>query len=87
MYIENELVEYVSPVDQEYKEIVEEYKEEVLILEEFLEPPMIDTAFDTAPAQGTPRCMTLILLITIYIFVMHLCCRNYMKTTCIYIYL
>jgi hypothetical protein len=31
MHIENELVEYVSLVDQEYEEIVEEYDEEVLV--------------------------------------------------------
>jgi hypothetical protein len=31
MHIENELVEYMTPIDQEYEEIVEEYKEEVLI--------------------------------------------------------
>jgi hypothetical protein len=28
MHIENELVEYVSPIDQEYEQIVEEYEEE-----------------------------------------------------------
>jgi hypothetical protein len=33
MHIENELVEYVSPVDQEYEEIIEEYDEEVLVPE------------------------------------------------------
>jgi hypothetical protein len=77
MHIENELVEYVSPVDQEYKETVEGYKEEVLI-PEFSEPPVTDIA-DAAPTQGKPRCMTFILLIDI--FVMHLRCRNYMETT------
>jgi hypothetical protein len=66
MHIENELVEYVSPVDQEYEEIVEEYEEEVLVPKEFPKPPVTDTAVDTAPAQGKPRCITLILLITIY---------------------
>jgi hypothetical protein len=30
IHIENELVEYVNPVDQEYEEIVEEY-DEVLV--------------------------------------------------------
>jgi hypothetical protein len=59
MHIENDLVEYVTPDDQEYEEIVKEYEEEVLIQEEFSEPPMTDTA-DTAPAQGKPRCITLI---------------------------
>jgi hypothetical protein len=60
-------VEYVSPVDQEYEEIVEEYEEEVLVPEEFLEPPVTDTIVDATLAQAKPRCMTLILLITIYI--------------------
>jgi hypothetical protein len=31
MHIENDLVEYVTSVDQEYEEIVEEYEEEVLV--------------------------------------------------------
>jgi hypothetical protein len=31
MHIENELVEYVTPVNQEYEEIIEEYEEEVLV--------------------------------------------------------
>jgi hypothetical protein len=59
MHIENELVEYVTPGDQEYEKIVEEYEEEVLIQEEIPKPPVTDTA-DTAPAQGKPRCITLI---------------------------
>jgi hypothetical protein len=77
MHIENELVEYVSPIDQEYEEIVEEYEKEVLVPEEFPEPSVTDTA-DTTSAQGKPQCMTLILLIDIYIYVMYLCCRNFM---------
>jgi hypothetical protein len=31
MYIENKLVEYVNPVDQEYEKIVEEYEEGVFV--------------------------------------------------------
>jgi hypothetical protein len=31
MHIENDLVEYVTSVDQEYEEIIEEYEEEVLV--------------------------------------------------------
>jgi hypothetical protein len=58
----------VSPVDQEYEEIVKEYEEEVLI-PEFSEPPVTDIA-DAAPTQGKPRCMTLILLIDIYIYLL-----------------
>jgi hypothetical protein len=69
MHIENELVDYVTPVDQEYEEIIKEYEVEVS------EPPVTDTV-DSAPAQGRPRCITLILLIIVYIFVVHLHCRN-----------
>jgi hypothetical protein len=86
MHIENELVEYVTPGNQEYEEIVEEYKEEVLIQEEFPKPPVTDTAH-TAPAQGKPRCITLVLLINVHIFIVHLRCRKFLETTCIYIYL
>jgi hypothetical protein len=39
--------------------VIEEYKEEVLVQEEFLKPPVTDTA-DTALAQGKPRCIPLI---------------------------
>jgi hypothetical protein len=69
MHVENKLVEYVTPGEQEYDEVMEEYEEEVLVQEEFLEPPVTDTA-DAVPAQGKPRCMTLILLITIYIYLL-----------------
>jgi D-ribose pyranose/furanose isomerase RbsD len=75
MYIENELVEYVTPGNQEHEEIVKEYEEEVLVQEEFPKPPVTNTA-DIALVQGKPRCMTFILLITMYIFVMHLRCKN-----------
>ena len=40
--------------DHEFEEIIDEYEEEVL------EPTLTDSA-DTAPAQGKPRCITLIL--------------------------
>jgi hypothetical protein len=53
MYIENELVEFVTTGEQEYDEVIEEYEEEVLVQEEFPEPPVTDTA-NTAPAQGKP---------------------------------
>jgi hypothetical protein len=66
MHVENELVGYVTRGEQEYDEVIEEYEEEVIIQEEFLEPPVTDTAV-AALAQGKPWCMTLILLITIYI--------------------
>ena len=60
MHIENELVEFVTTGEQEYEEVIEEYEEEVLVQEEASEPPTTDLA-DTAPAQGKPRCITLIL--------------------------
>jgi hypothetical protein len=61
------IVEYVIPGDQKYEEIVEEYEKEVLIQEEVPEPSVTNAA-DIAPAQGKPWCITLILLITVYIF-------------------
>jgi hypothetical protein len=57
MHVENDLVEFVTVDDQEYEKIVEEYEEEILVPEEFLEPPMTDTT-NAAPAQGKPRCIT-----------------------------
>ena len=59
MHVENELVEIMTTVDHEFKEIVEEYEEEILVQEEVLKPPLIDSA-NTAPAQGKPQCITLI---------------------------
>jgi hypothetical protein len=53
MHIENELVEFMTAEEQEYDEVIEEYEEEVLVQEEFPEPPVTDIA-DTAPAQGKP---------------------------------
>ena len=49
MHIENDMVEFVTTEEQEYEE-------EVLMQEEFLEPPVTDTT-DTALA-GKPRCIT-----------------------------
>jgi len=86
MHIVNELAETVTVGDQEYEEIIEEYEEEIFVPEEFQEPPATDTS-DFAPAQGKPRCITLILQIIIYIEVVHLRCRSFMISTCIYIYL
>ena len=59
MHIENELAEIVTTGDHEFEEIVEEYEKEILVQEEVPKPPLTDSA-DTAPAQGKPRCMTLI---------------------------
>jgi hypothetical protein len=43
------LGEFVTTAEQEYDEVIKEYEEEVLVQEEFSEPPVTDTA-DTAPA-------------------------------------
>jgi hypothetical protein len=45
----------------------------------------VTDTFDFAPAQGKPRCITLILQIFIYLNVVHLRCKNFMISTCIYI--
>ena len=60
MHIENELVEFVTAGEPEYEKITEEYEEEILLQEGALEPSAADLA-DTTPAQGKPRCITLIL--------------------------
>ena len=60
MHVENELVEIVTKDDREFKEIVEEYEEKILMQEEVLQPPLIDSA-DTTPAQGKLWCITSIL--------------------------
>ena len=57
MHVENELVEIVTTDDCEFKEIIEQYEELILVREEVPEPQMTDSA-DTAPAQGKPRCIT-----------------------------
>ena len=59
MHVENELVEFVTAGEQEYEEVIEEYEEEVLVQEEASEPPATDIV-DNSPAQGKPRCITLI---------------------------
>ena len=83
MHVENELVEIVTTDDREFKEIVEEYKEEVLVREEVLEPPPTDSA-DTVPAQGKTQCITLNFdNHYMYICDVHLCYMNFMETTCI----
>jgi hypothetical protein len=83
MHVENDLVEFGTTDDQEYDEIIEEYKEEIFVPEEFQKPPVTDTA-DLAPTQGKPRCITHI-FDNHYIYMVHLHCRNFMIPTCIYI--
>ena len=60
MHIENAPLEIVTFGEQEYDEVVEEYEEEILVQEDVPEPPVTDFA-DTVPAEGKPRCITLIL--------------------------
>ena len=59
MHVDNELVEFVPVGEQEYEEVIEEYKEEILVQEGALEPSTTDFV-DTPPAQGKPWCITLI---------------------------
>ena len=49
MHIENESVEIVTTGEHEFKEIFDEYEEEILVQEEISEPPPTDSV-DTAPA-------------------------------------
>ena len=60
MHVDNELVEFVTAGESKYEKIIEEYEEEILIQEGAPKPPAADFA-DTTPAQGKPRCITLIL--------------------------
>ena len=60
MHVDHELEEFVPANEQDYEEIIEEYKEEVLIQEGALESFVADCV-DTPPAQGKPRCINLIL--------------------------
>jgi hypothetical protein len=66
MHVDHEKVEHVAAEEQDYEEVIKEYEVEIFVLEEFQEPPVTDTS-DFAPAQGKPRCITLILQVFIYI--------------------
>jgi hypothetical protein len=61
MHVDHEEVEYVVAEEQDFVEVIEEYEEEIFVPKEFQEPPATDTS-DFAPAQGKPRCITLIFL-------------------------
>ena len=60
MHVDHELVEFVFADEQDYEEIIEKYEDEILIQEGASEPSVADFV-DTPPAQGKPRCITLIL--------------------------
>ena len=57
MHVDHELVEFVPVDEQEYDEVIEEYKEAILVQEEAPEPFGADLT-DPSPAQGKPRCIT-----------------------------
>ena len=83
MHIENESAEVMTTGDHEFKEIIGEYEEEILVQEEVPEPPLTDSA-NTTPAQGKPQCITpYFWIINIYICYVHLRYRNFIETTCI----
>ena len=60
MHVDHELVEFVPVDKQDYEEVIEEYKDEILVKEgapepfgaNFVDPPL---------AQDKPRCITHIL--------------------------
>ena len=51
MHVDNKLLEFMPADEQEYEEIIKDYEEE----------PLVADFADTPPAQGKPRCITLIL--------------------------
>jgi hypothetical protein len=63
MHVDHEGGEYVAVEEPDYEEVIEEYEEEIFVTEEFQEP----SATDFAPAQGKPRCITLVFANLIYI--------------------
>ena len=69
MHVDHELVEFMPVDEQEYEEVIEEYEEEILVQEGALKPFGADLT-DPSPAQGKPRCITPILWITEYIYIM-----------------
>ena len=60
MHVDRELVDFVPVDEQVYDEVIEEYKEEILMQEGAPEPVGADLT-DPSPAQGKPRCITPIL--------------------------
>ena len=67
MHVDHELVEFVPVDEQEYDKVIEEYEEEILMQEGAPEPFGADLT-DPSPAQGKPWCITLIFMITEYIY-------------------
>ena len=81
MHVDHELVEFVPVDEHDYEEVIEEYKEEILMQEGAQEPFGADFA-NPSPAQGKPRCITHILW-SLNIYDVHLCYSLFMETTCI----
>ena len=72
LHVDHELVEFVPVDEQDYEKVIEKYEEEILVQEEALEPFRADFA-DPPLAQGKPRCITPILIITEYIYIYMMC--------------
>ena len=81
-HVDHELVDFIPVGEPEYDEVIEEYEEEIFAQEEAQEPIGANLA-DPTPAQGKPRCITLILNDHWYIYDVHLCYRHFIETTCI----
>ena len=80
MHVDHELVEFIPVDEQDYEEVIEEYEEEILMQEGAPEPFGADFA-DPPPAQGKPGAEPLFLMITEYIYDVHLRYRYFMETT------
>ena len=52
MHLDNEFVEFIPTGEQEYEEIIEEYKEEILVQEGAPEPSVADFVDPICPRQA-----------------------------------
>ena len=68
MHVDNELVEFVTAGEPQYEEVLADYEEEILVQEGAPEPCGADLT-GPSPAQGKPRCITPIFMITEYIYI------------------
>ena len=57
MHVDHETVDFMPVDEQEYDEVIEEYKKEILVQEGALEPFGANPT-DPSSAQGKPRCIT-----------------------------
>ena len=72
MHVDHEVVDFVPVGEPEYDEVIEEYEEEILVQEQASEPVGAELT-DPSPAQGKPRCITHIFMITEYIYIYAMC--------------